>query len=177
VVWSVAGLVAQPWANRYAAALSAYESAPPPGVQVDFDDDNLAELTTAGGWFVLGYTAAALVLMVLLVRLAVRRPAVADEAVDAALRTRTARVAVGIGFGWLGSAVFLSPKRVADLRSAADWPMVPDVPPPEWLVPGLNRVGELVGFFGLLVAIGCWIWVANPTGRSLATTRVAETDG
>lgn len=92
-------------------------------------------------WLALGYAAAALVLTSLLVWLAVRRPAVDDAAVDAALRTRTARVAVGIGLGWLGSAV-----AVAD------------------------HIG-LTGAVAQVAAFLCWFLVANPTRRSLAAVR------
>jgi hypothetical protein len=102
---------------------------------------------TATSWLALGYAAAALVLTSLLVRLAVRRPAVDDEAVDAALRTRTARVAVGIGIGWLGAAVVLADQSAG------------------------HASGDYTGLVAQLGAFVCWILVANPTRRSLAAVR------
>jgi hypothetical protein len=144
VAWSVAGLVAQPWADRYAAALPPNgEPQPPTDWRIDYTDDYRAQMTTSTSWFALGYAAAALLMTVLLVRLAVRRPSVDDAAVDAALRTRTARVGVGIGLGWLGAAV-----AVAGQDSS-----------------------NYTGLIAQIGAILCWIWVANPTRRSLASAR------
>jgi hypothetical protein len=128
VVWSVAGLVIQPWSIS---------------------------------WLALGYAATALLLTTLLVRLAVRRPAVEDAAVDAALRTRTARVAVGIGIGWLGAAVPMAVERVRFLHDVAALPV------PDWL----DSAGDIVTPAALVGAILCWLWVANPTRRSLTSAR------
>jgi hypothetical protein len=94
-------------------------------------------------WVAVGYVVVCLIVVALLVHLAVRRPVVADEAVDAALRMRTARVAVGVGFGWLGAAVLLAVRR-------------PDV---EW---------EIAGPLVQLAAVLAWIWLANPTRPTLA---------
>jgi hypothetical protein len=167
LVWSVAGLAAQPWADRYAAALSAQEADPPAGMEIDHSDSYLAEIANSTSWFALGSAVAAVVLTVLVVRLAVRRPAVADAAVDAALRTRTARVAVGIGLGWLGTAVLRATSRVQflhDLTAFSDADL-PDKP--GWLA-AFGNTGGIVGLVAMLSGVGCWIWVANPTRRSLS---------
>lgn len=107
----------------------------------------------------LGYVVVCLAMVGLLVHLAVRRPSVPDEAVDVALRRRTARVAVGIGFGWLGTALTVASQRVHELR----------VTGPGHLEP--NLFDDVLGFTGLvafLLSIGCWLWVAQPSRRSLA---------
>jgi len=107
----------------------------------------------------LGYVGACLALVVSLIYLAVRRPSVADEAVDAALRTRTARVATGIGFGWLGTAVLLAGERLHDIQFAG-----PTRPEPEWFVEAVSYTAPAA----LAVSIVCWLWVAVPSRRSLA---------
>ncbi|GAB1512099.1 hypothetical protein [Actinophytocola sp. KF-1] len=106
-------------------------------------------------WLVLGYVVACLSFVALLVALAVRRPSVPDAAVDAALRTRTARVAVGIGFGWLGTALTMGTEH---LRSHA----------PSGAVATVLDVAALVIVIGMIV---CWMWVALPSRRSLAAAR------
>lgn len=111
----------------------------------------------------LAHVVVCLAVVGLLVRLAVRRPSVDDEAVDAALRTRTARVAVGIGFGWLGAATVTATEAIY-LREVA--------PPREaGLTDDVAMACQLAGVFVLLAAILCWVWVANPTRRALATAR------
>ncbi|HEX6359688.1 hypothetical protein [Actinophytocola sp.] len=150
VTWSVAGLVARPWADRFAAAL-------PPN----------DEMSPATGWLARGFAAAAVALMVLLVHLAVRRPSVADAAVDAALRTRTARVAVGIGIGWLGLAVAQAADRVRFLLNLG--PREPGLP--AWFVSWFGSASQAVGVVAVLGAVVCWIWVANPTHRALTAAR------
>lgn len=166
VGWSVAGLAAQPWADRYAAALVEREANPPAGAEIDYSDSYLSDLTTTTSWYSLGFAVAAVVFTVLVVRLAVRRPAVADSAVDAALRTRTARVAVGIGLGWLGAAVLGATMRVQFLHDVMDMSDADLPEKPGWLT-AFGSVG-VVGLVALLGGVGCWIWVANPTRRSLS---------
>lgn len=99
-----------------------------------------------------------LCLVGLLVWLAVRRPAVADEEVDAALRTRTARVAFGIGFGWLGTALSTAGQRIHSLEVVGAEP-----PEPNWFENAMNYSGLVA----LAVSIVCWMWVAVPSRRSL----------
>lgn len=109
----------------------------------------LAVVGTA--WLALGYVVACLLFVSGLVALAVRRPSVSDEAVDAALRTRTARVAVGIGFGWLGTAFTVATGQL-DTRWSGT-------------IADTLDITELVVLAGMIV---CWLWVAVPTRRSLA---------
>lgn len=109
----------------------------------------------------LGYLVAALAMVGLLVLLAVRRPAVADEEVDGALRTRTARVAVGIGFGWVGAALSVAGQRVHSLAVVG----VED-PEPNMFVDAL----QFTGLAALVISIGCWLWVALPSHRSRTRT-------
>lgn len=91
-------------------------------------------------WQALGYAVGHPVLVIPLIALAVRRPAVPDQAVDAALRARTARVAVGIGFGWLSASILASSNHLR-----------------------LDYAGPLA----LAGGIVCWLWVATPSRRSL----------
>jgi hypothetical protein len=93
-----------------------------------------------------GYAAVCLVLVGLLVHLAVRRRGAADEAVAMALRTRTARVAVGIGFAWLGAAL------TAIARAGAS----------SW---------SATSVYLLLGTVLAWIWIANGTQRVFARGR------
>jgi hypothetical protein len=171
VAWSVAGLVVQPWANASAAALSAYEANPPDGAEVDFSGGYVADVATPTSWFALGHVVAAVVVTVLLVRFAVRRPSVSDETVDLALRTRSARVAVGICIGWLGAAVAVAVERIQFLHnlSVSGFPATPT--PPAWLTSGLDATGSAVGLAAQFGALLCWVLVANPTRRSLAAVR------
>ncbi|MEU4745190.1 hypothetical protein AB0G02_32665, partial [Actinosynnema sp. NPDC023658] len=111
---------------------------------------------------------AAVVLVAVLgvVRLAVRRGSVADPPVDAAFRTRSARVAVGIGIAWMALAVLVANRRLAYLRSL-------DLPPlsaPAWLehTPVVDPLGLVV----FLVGLAGWVLVATPPNR-LSTARSA----
>jgi len=114
-------------------------------------------------WLALGYVVACLLFVCGLVALAVRRPSVADEAVDAALRTRTARVAVGIGFGWVGTAFTVAAGHLRSLSLVGPEPAVL----PAWL----TDVLDIAGFVVVAGAIVCWLWVAVPSRRSLANSR------
>jgi hypothetical protein len=163
VGWSVLGLVGQPWADTYAAAL------PPNDDRNQISPGYRAEMTEPGSWVALACCAVALGVAALLVHLAVRRPSVADEAVDAALRTRTARVAVGIALGWLGAAVLMSTGRVDFLHALAPMPGEPGRP--AWLTGGLAAAAQTTGLVAQFGAILCWVWLANPTRRSLVQNR------
>lgn len=126
--------------------------------------------TVAGAgtsWLAVGYLVACLLFVSGLVALAVRRPAVADEAVDAALRTRTARVAVGIGFGWTGSAVSVAIRQLRLPALAGPEP----VARPGWLTDGVVDALAIAEFAIVAGAILCWLGVAAPGRRSLATSR------
>ncbi|GAB3440127.1 hypothetical protein [Actinophytocola sediminis] len=120
-------------------------------------------LAVAGGaWLVLGYVVGCLLLVGGLVALAVRRPAVDDEIVDAALRTRTARVAVGIGFGWLATALPLASRRFQD-RWFADQDQF-------WFEPG-DEVRTIVHVAVIVAGFVCWRWVAVPSKQWPAISR------
>ena len=116
-------------------------------------------------WLALAYVVACLLFVAGLVALAVRRPSVSDEAVDAALRTRTARVAVGIGFGWLGTALTVA---IGHLRSLTYVRPEP-VARPAWLTTEVGDVLDIAAFLVVVGMIVCWMWVAVPSRRSLAT--------
>jgi hypothetical protein len=165
VALSGLALAGQTWADAYAAAL------PPNDDQWWVSADYRAEMTNDTGWFTLGGAALCLVVVAVLVHLAVRRPAVPDAAVDVALRTRTARVAVAVGIGWLGVVANAAAQRVAFLT---DMNMSNGQPLPErpgWLTPGLGDVMHGVALIVLAMAIGCWMWLALPSRRALARTR------
>jgi hypothetical protein len=95
-------------------------------------------------WVVIPGIVVCLVLVLGLVALAVRRPADGDLQVDAALRTRSARVAVGIGIAWMTAMLALAAPVLV----------------------------EVVGIVLFVVAIGGWIAVANPV-RALPFVRAA----
>ncbi|MBB4906638.1 hypothetical protein [Actinophytocola algeriensis] len=119
-----------------------------------------AVLAVAGAsWLTLGYVLACLLLVCGLIALAVRRPAVDDEAVDAALRTRTARVAVGIGFGWLVTALSIAFGQFQDRWFPQD---------PLWYEPGDN-VLTIARVAVIVAALVCWHWVAVPSRQWPAT--------
>lgn len=105
------------------------------------------------------HLAVCIALVGLLVHLAVRRPSVRDEQVDAALRTRTARVAVGIGFGWVATALTIASQRLHALRVTGA-----ERPDPDWF----GQVMQYTGLVAVVVAVPCWLWVALPGQRSLA---------
>jgi hypothetical protein len=102
------------------------------------------------------HVVVCLVVVGLLVRLTVLRPSVPDEAVDAALRTRTARVAVGVGLAWLGAAT-------AAATSAIHWH--------GRLTQDTASTVRLVGEVAQLVAVMSWILVASPSRRAPAARR------
>lgn len=114
---------------------------------------------TSGG--VLVTLVVCLVMVALLVHLAVRRPSVADEAVDAALRARTARVAVGIGFGWVGAALTAASQRIHML-----WQTGPTQSVSDWS----DQMMASAGLVALTVAVGFWCAVTTP-GRRVPARR------
>lgn len=97
-----------------------------------------------GDWVAMMGIVLCLVLVLGLVALAVRRPADGDLQADAALRTRSARVAVGIGVSWMTAMLVLA----------------------------VEPFGQTVGIILFVVAIGGWIAVANPV-RALPFVRAA----
>ncbi len=156
VLWTVALVVlafaAQPWADRYAAA--------DPGA----NDPGVLHPT---GWYTLGGLAVCLAVVGAVVFLAVRRPSVSDAQVDFALRTRTARVAVAIGFLWLAGLGNDAQSRLVSLEIAGLDVDRSQPRPPGWLTENLHLTVEIVGFATLVGAIVCWLWLAVPSRGSL----------
>nr|WP_042196236.1 hypothetical protein [Kibdelosporangium sp. MJ126-NF4]CEL22485.1 hypothetical protein [Kibdelosporangium sp. MJ126-NF4]CTQ89341.1 hypothetical protein [Kibdelosporangium sp. MJ126-NF4] len=93
-----------------------------------------------------------------IVWLAVYRGSRTDPQVDAALRTRTARVAVGIGIAWMALNVGKANNKLTDLRDI-HWPE----PAPFWLT-GTGGL-EALTLPLLFIAMAGWIWVANPDSK------------
>ncbi|HWM03890.1 MAG TPA: hypothetical protein VNP92_16265, partial [Actinophytocola sp.] len=169
VAIAVLGLAAQPWADRYVAALPPNDvPQSPTDWTVHIDPDYRAELAASTGWLVLLSVVVCLAVVGLLVHLAVRRPSVSDPAVDAALRARTARVAIAIGLGWLGATVNAAQQRISMLHSAGhEGRPLPERP--GWLSGWLTETVDVVSFVAVVGAILCWIWLAVPSRRSLAS--------
>jgi hypothetical protein len=160
------GLAAQPWARRYAAALPADGKLSGDDWSMEVDPDVRTQLLHPDGWLTLGGIAACLAVITALVFLAVRRPANSDAAVDRALRIRSARVAVAIGFLWLAGLVNDAQNRLVLLegtgRGAYRLPQ-----PPGWLTENLHQTVEIVGIVTLVGAIICWMFLALPGRKSL----------
>lgn len=160
---AVAGLIAQPWANRIAAAI------PRDGVWTYPDGSGswtvpvlvLSELTRPSSVITLAGIAIGLAAVLGLVRLAVRRRPIGDPRLDAALRTRTARVAVGIGIAWMAAMVVLANNRLTFLRTFYPPSEFPSAP--SWLA--YTSAGNFLGVLLLFVAAAGWIWAANPPRR------------
>lgn len=149
VVVAVPGLVAAPWARRYANSS-----------KVD-DPDLRAALLSAPGLLLLASVVVCLAALILLVFVAVRRNASADELLDGALRTRTARVGVALGFGWLGGLVVDGGAWLERL-AALDG----DVPGrPAWLGPGVGVLAGVVEWVTIVGVLAAWIWLAAPSRR------------
>ncbi|WP_238413055.1 hypothetical protein [Saccharothrix deserti] len=159
VLFAVIGLLARPWAERSVAMVQADD------VLSSVSDRYRAEMAQPVGWIVLIGVVLGLVAVLGVVRLAVRRGSVADPLVDAALRRRSARVAVGIGIAWMGSMVLPVNNYLGLLRGTAGL-RPPSSPMPGWLeyTSFVNLVGPLV----FLVAVLGWIFVANPSARRTA---------
>jgi hypothetical protein len=167
---AVAGLLAQPWASRVSAVIPADGSTRwGNGGSFTVSAEYHAEMDDPVSLVVLTGVVLGLLVVLGVVRLAVRRRSVADPLVDIALRTRSARVAVGIGIAWMGSMVLVANNRLGFLHSFHfPWQEFP--PEPAWL--------EHVAAFGFLslvaflVGVTGWIWVANPP-RRLSAGRTA----
>ncbi|PSL58307.1 hypothetical protein B0I31_101525 [Saccharothrix carnea] len=157
-----AGLAAQPWADRVAATFPAdgvWRSADGTAegtVSVQY----LAEMREPVSLVALIGVACGLVVVLGVVRLAVRRRSLAEPPVDAAFRTRSARVAVGIGLAWTAAVVLVAGNRLDFLRGL-DFTAAGAEPVPAWLEH--TSTGGYLGLVTLLVGVGGWIWVANPS--------------
>jgi hypothetical protein len=158
---AVAGMIAQPRVDRIVALIPAdgvWES--PDSGTLTVSPQHLAELTHPTSVVALIGVVVGLVAALGVVRLAVRRGPVGDLRVDAALRTRSARVAVGMGIAWAASMILIANGRLGLLRNV-DFRGFP--PPPDWLE--LTSATDLLGLPVLFIAVAGWIWVANPPRR------------
>src|SRR5262249_59470054 len=107
VLQTLAALLAHPWAASVVRGLRVVDTPPagPPGgggdgVPLAIDRQTADQvLDRSGDWLVLAGAVVGLAAVLAVVWLAVLRPAETDPEVDAALRTRSARVAVGVGIG------------------------------------------------------------------------------
>ncbi|WP_447006753.1 hypothetical protein ACRAKI_09910 [Saccharothrix isguenensis] len=154
---AVAGMIAQPRVDRIVALIPAGGVRESEHGTLTVAPQHLAELACPTSLVTLIGVVSGLAAALGVVRLAVRRGPVGDPRVDAALRTRSARVAVGIGIAWTASMVLVANSRLVVLGSV-DFAGFP--PPPDWLE--LVSFTELAGAPVLLAAAAGWIWVANP---------------
>lgn len=166
LVLAGAGLIAQPWADRLGAALPPNGvPQPPTDWRVEISDRAREQIVSPTGWLVLAATAVCLTAVLGLVRLTTRRPADPDTRLDAVLRTRTARVAVGIGIAWMAGMANVAVQRLGYLDSRRYVPHSP--PPPPWL----ETVADLTQHLGLVLLLGsvvAWIRVTTPAPRRSA---------
>jgi hypothetical protein len=159
IAMAVASLVAQQWANRVAESIPAGGTwTTPDGAVNTMTDYGRTQLEQPTWLIVLVGVVVGLVMVLGLVQLALRRVSVPDPQADAALRTRSARVAVGIGIAWMASSVTLANNRLEFLRNVH----APE-PPPAWLEH--TSFTGLFGFLMLLIGAAGWYWVANPANR------------
>jgi hypothetical protein len=119
--------------------------------------EDVGPASTATSWYVLGAAAAGILAVYGVVLLAVRRRAAADPEVDAILRTRSARVAVGVGI-WLALGLLIrSNGNVVGIASLGDqrW----------WL--DLARAMDGWGMLAALaVGLVAWRFVVEPPERA-----------
>lgn len=141
--FAVAGLIGQQWAWRQS-------------LDSGF---GLPDLYGPEPWIVLLATMACLLAVGAVCLLAVIRPAGGDGVVDAVLRTRSARVALGLGIALQGQLLATAAGRIA----------MYDITSLEWLRE-LYRLTSRVPTAAWAGSILAWIWVANPpaTVRMLA---------
>ncbi|MET0133820.1 MAG: hypothetical protein ABW215_09525 [Kibdelosporangium sp.] len=165
VLLGAAGWAAQPWADQVAAVIPAGDSRSPEGITMNVAENYHAEITQPVWPLVFVGVLVGLVIVLGVVRLAVRRGSVADLQVDGALRMRSARVAVGIGIAWMASMTTVASQRLEFLR-AVQFPVTQFPPPPGW--PDYPSATRFLGLLLLLVAAAGWIWVANPPRRLAA---------
>jgi hypothetical protein len=128
----------------------------------------MVDTSTGSRWFVLLTLAACVVASLGVVRVCqLRGPITSDLAVDAALRVRSGRVALGtaifLGLGLVASAnlIWWSPATDAHAAAGLAGPAAVDLPPiPSWILPvdtwieGVNLVG--------IVCLAVWIPLSSP---------------
>ncbi|MEV4317943.1 hypothetical protein [Actinocrispum sp. NPDC049592] len=162
VLLAVTALLVRPWANRAVAEVPAtgtWRSAD--GTVITVSEDFRRQVASPVAWAVIGGALVAMVAVLAVVWLTVRRASVADVQVDAVLRTRNARGAVGLGMVWMATLVLLAGNRLSFLRSIhlpADAPTRPG-----WL--DATVAADFIGLPALLGAVAAWIWTAQPSRR------------
>jgi len=157
----VAGSVVRPWAQRM-----LQRSPPPAERERPFLAGDLYRDLAAipPDWPFLAGTAACLAAVAGVVWLAVTRPmATEDDRVDAVLRARSARVAVGLGTALTATITQaalarLRPQSFLFVQGAPDWVTTAGT--------ALYWVTVLVWPLGIVI----WIWVTTPPRRRLART-------
>ncbi|MFC0106904.1 hypothetical protein [Kibdelosporangium aridum] len=158
VVVAVFGWIAAAWGQRVVSRYPAGGNWVTDGNVITQVADVQAKVSDSRWLFVLVSVVLATAAVLGVVWLAVRRGAIADLQVDAALRTRSARVAVGIGIAWMASSVVEANWLLESLRGIR-WPE-----PEPWLLAGTGGLTRLT-LPMWMIAVGGWIWVANPANR------------
>jgi hypothetical protein len=158
---AVAALAVRGWAGQVAERVDDGRVSVPGGFLVV--PLNRGELLDAAPWWVLGGLVLTLLVVVAIVRVALVRPASGDPDVDAALRTRSAGVAVGVGVAVTGGLMSTIGMRLSKIASFDQVPVTPAVP--GWL-PGSESALWPVAVFGWLVALGFWWLLVDPPRRA-----------
>jgi hypothetical protein len=175
VAQAAAALVAHGWAADALAHARVSDDPDPDGPGGTGQPGDLPVLTVgartahdlldlSGTWLVLAGAALGLAAVYGVVLLAVLRPAAADPEVDAVLRTRSARVAVGVGIGLAIGLVSQANSRVMDLHSIAVAGPTVAGPPPALLDLAV-RVDGWGMVFVVGLALGAWLDVVSPPRR------------
>lgn len=156
--FGTAGVVVQAWVNDFVSTLGPNGEVPTTDGSTSFV--NSAEQLADGRapWVHLGATALCLIAVGAVVWLAKVRPGGADVVVDGVLRTRSARVALGLGIALQGALAVDALQRIARIAGYVRYGA------PPWT----GVVEDWTGWFPVVVWLGsilAWIWVANPPAK------------
>ncbi|RSM77272.1 hypothetical protein DMH04_35010 [Kibdelosporangium aridum] len=158
VVLAVAAKFAQEWGQQVLSTYPPDGTRMPDSTVISQTADVQARVTDPRWLIVIIAVVLATAAVLGIVWLAVRRGSIADLQVDAALRTRSARVAVGIGIAFMATSVGEANRALSILRGT-HWPV-----PEPWLLAGTGGLEALTLPLLFIAATG-WIWVANPANR------------
>ena len=158
VGFGIAGVVVQAWANDFVSTLGPNGEVPTTDGSTSFV--NVTEQLADGRvpWVHLGATALCLIAVGAVVWLAKVRPSGADVVVDGVLRTRSARVALGLGIAIQGALLIAAMRRIAAIAVYVRYGA------PSWT----EAFDAWTGWFPLVVLLGsilAWIWVASPPAK------------